>query len=105
MSEYYYLSSSLDETGFFVDSWVTESNPQPCINCGPVTSSVEGEYILLDTYKEQFEKNLYKGIISLSAEQRLRRILFTQRYKEEDRDFLQGCAEALILNPYINDEP
>jgi len=96
MSEYYYMSSSLDENGVFIDSVITSSSEPPCENCGPVTSSIEGEYILLDSIKDTFESHLHKGTISFSEEERLHNILLTQRYKEEDREFLQHCADKLI---------
>lgn len=97
MDEYYYLSSSyVDSSGSFVDEWFTSSLDEECSGCGPITSSVEGEYILLDSHKELLERNLYKERISLSEENRLRTILFTQRYVEGDREFIQWCADKLL---------
>ena len=98
MSEYYYLTSSmdLDSSGSFIDIWMTGSSEDECIECGPITSSIEGEYILKDGYKEILERNLHKGTISLYEEERLRVILYTQRYVEGDRAFIQYCADKLI---------
>ena len=97
MDEYYYLSSSyVDSSGSFVDEWFTSSLDEECSECGPITSSVEGEYILLDGYKGMLEDNLYRGTITLEEEKRLRTILFTQRYVEEDKEFIKYCFNSLL---------
>ena len=74
----------------------SEPTPDDCDGCGPITSSVEGEYILLDSYKELLEGNLHKGTISLEEEGRLRAILFTQRYREGDREALNFARECYL---------
>ena len=94
-----YMSDSLpianeNEMEYLYDT--SEPTPDDCDGCGPITSSVEGEYILLDGYKELLERNLYKERISLSEENRLRTILFTQRYVEGDREFIQYCVNKLL---------
>lgn len=98
MEEYYWISSSLNEDGSWVDYPITSSVDvtEEREDFYPPKDSSTGEYILLDSYKQALEDNLYKGTLSLSEEGRLRRILFTQRYKEEDREFLQAAFTKLF---------
>jgi hypothetical protein len=74
--------------------------PNDCDGCGPITSSVEGEYILLDSYKDVLENSLWKtkypNVLTFDEEKRLRWILTTQRYVEGDREFIQYCTNTLL---------